>query len=56
MSKRPIPEQIEILEKYVRAIWRELSDYTDYGDAADYLEWAEDDLCSARRELEEAGL
>lgn len=52
--KRPIPERIEILEKCVQAIWRELKDDADYIDAADYLERAEDNLCSARRALEPA--
>ena len=56
MSKRPIPEQIEIIETCIKAIWRELEDDERYDAATDHLSDALDDLTSARQELKEAGL
>lgn len=56
MSKRPIPERLEIIELCIKAVRRELLEDADYDDVTDYLESAEDDLCSARQELKEVGL
>lgn len=56
MSKRPIPEQLEIIETCVRAIWREIEGDERYDAATDHLSDALDDLTSARQELKEAGL
>ena len=56
MSKRPISEQLEIIEMCVRAIWRELEDDEGCYDATGYLCDALDDLTSARQELKEVGL
>lgn len=56
MSKRPIPEQLEIIEMCIKAVRRELLEDADYDDVTDYLESAADDLDSARQELKEAGL
>nr|DAS84730.1 MAG TPA: hypothetical protein [Caudoviricetes sp.] len=53
MSKRPIPEQIAILEDCVRAIWKELDDDLDCSGATDYLDRAADELDSARQAYEE---
>lgn len=56
MSKRPIPEQLEVIESCIRAIWRELENDERYDAATDHLSDALDDLTSARQELKEAGL
>ena len=53
MSKRPIPEQIAILESCIKAVRRELEDDFAYSGALDYLDRAADDLDSARQILEE---
>ena len=51
MSKRPIPEQIAILEDCIKAIWRELEDDERYDAATDHLSDAL--LCSARQAFRE---
>ena len=56
MSKRLIPEQLEIIETCIKAIWRELEDDERYDEATDHLSDALDDLTSARQELKEVGL
>lgn len=56
MAKRPIPEQIAILESCIKAIWRALEDDERYDAATDHLSDALDDLTSARQELKEVGL
>nr|DAU20119.1 MAG TPA: protein of unknown function (DUF2087) [Caudoviricetes sp.] len=56
MSKRLIPEQLEVIESCIRAIWRELEDDERYDEATDHLSDALDDLTSARQELKEVGL
>lgn len=48
MSKRPIPEQLEIIEMCIKAVRRELLEDADYDDVTNFLESAEDELCSAR--------
>lgn len=53
MAKRPIPEQIAILESCIKAVRRELLEDADYDDVTDYLESAEDELCSARQAFRE---
>ena len=53
MSERPIPEQLEIIETCIKAIWKELEDDFAYSGALDYLDRAADDLDSARQILEE---
>lgn len=53
MSERPIPEQLEIIEMCIRAIWKVLDDDIDCSGATDYLDRAADDLDSARQCLEE---
>nr|DAD77090.1 MAG TPA: hypothetical protein [Siphoviridae sp. ct0d96] len=53
MSKRPIPEQIAILESCIKAIWRELEDDEGCYDATGYLCDALDDLTSARQAFRE---
>ena len=56
MSKRPIPEQLAILEDCVRAIWRELEDDEHYDGAMVHFSNALNDLYLTRQALEEAGL
>lgn len=56
MAKRPVSEQLEIIESCIRAIWRELEDDERYDAATDHLSDALDDLTSARQELKEVGL
>ena len=56
MAKRPIPEQLEIIETCIKAIWRELEGNERYDAATDHLSDALDDLSSARQELKEVGL
>lgn len=53
MGKRPIPEQLAILEDCVRAIWKALDDDLDCSGATDYLDRAADHLDTARQILEE---
>ena len=53
MAKRPIPERLEIIEMCTKAVRRELLEDADYDDVTDYLESAEDDLCSARQAFRE---
>lgn len=53
MSKRPIPERLEIIEMCIKAIWKELDDDLDCSGATDYLDRAADELDSARQILEE---
>lgn len=53
MSKRPISEQLEIIETCIKAVRRELLEDADYDDVTDYLESAEDELCSARQAFRE---
>ena len=53
MSKRPIPERLEIIELCIKAVRRELLEDADYDDVTDYLESAEDVLCSARQAFRE---
>ena len=52
MSKRPIPEQLEIIETCIKAIWKELEDDLDCSGATDYLDLAADNLDTARHILE----
>nr|DAO02759.1 MAG TPA: hypothetical protein [Caudoviricetes sp.] len=52
MSERPIPEQLEIIEMCIRAIWEVLDDDLDCSGAMNYLDRAADDLDSARWILE----
>lgn len=54
MSERPIPEQLEIIEMCIRAIWKALDDDLDCSGATDYLDRAADELASARQAYEEA--
>lgn len=56
MSKRPISEQLEIIEMCIKAVRRELLEDADYDDVTNYLESAEDDLCSARQAFREVRL
>lgn len=56
MSKRPIPERLEIIELCIKAVRRELEDDERYDEATDHLSDALDDLTSARQELKEVGL
>ena len=56
MAKRLIPEQLEIIETCIKAIWRELEGNERYDAATDHLSDALDDLSSARQELKEVGL
>lgn len=53
MSKRPISEQLEIIESCIKAVRRELLEDADYDDVTNYLESAEDELCSARQAFRE---
>lgn len=53
MSKRPILEQLEIIEMCIKAVWRELEGDERYDAATDHLSDALDDLTSARQELKE---
>lgn len=53
MSERPIPEQLEIIEMCIRAIWKVLDDDLDCSGATDYLDRAADHLDTARQILEE---
>lgn len=53
MSKRPISEQLEIIEMCIKAVRRELLEDADYDDVTNYLESAEDELCSARQAFRE---
>lgn len=53
MSKRPISEQLEIIELCIRAIWKVLDDDLDCSGATDYLDRAADHLDTARQILEE---
>lgn len=58
MSKRPIPEQLEIIEMCVRAIWREreIEDDERYDGAMVHFSNALNGLYCTRQALEEAGL
>lgn len=53
MSKRPIPEQLEVIEGCIKAIWRELEGDERYDAATDHLSDALDDLTSARQAFRE---
>lgn len=53
MAKRPIPEMLEIIELRIKAVRRELLEDADYDDVTNYLESAEDELCSARQAFRE---
>lgn len=53
MSKRPMPERLEIIELCIKAVRKELEDDFAYSGALDYLDRAADDLDSARQILEE---
>lgn len=53
MSKRPLSEQLEIIEMCIRVIWKVLDDDLDCSGATDYLDRAADHLDTARQILEE---
>ena len=53
MSKRPISERLEIIKLCIKAVRRELLEDADYDDVTNYLESAEDELCSARQAFQE---
>ena len=53
MSKRSISERLEIIELCIKAVRRELLEDADYDEVTDFLESAEDDLCSARQAFRE---
>ena len=53
MAKRPISERLEIIEMCIKAVRRELLEDADYDDVTNYLESAEDELCSARQAFRE---
>lgn len=53
MSKRPIPEQLEIIEMCVRAIWREIEDDERYDGAMVHFSNALNGLYCTRQALEE---
>lgn len=56
MSKRPISERLEIIELRIKAVRRELLEDADYDEVTNFLESAEDELCSARQAFREVGL